>query len=119
MANPFVHIELHTKDVEKSKKFYTALFDWKLEEVPGMDYTIIKVGEGTGGGIMKNPMPEDPDSWLPYILVDDVEASTKKAASLGAIIANDVTEIPDIGWFSVIVDPTGAAFALWQPKSAM
>ena len=116
MANPFVHIELHTQDVDKSKKFYASMFDWKMEKLPGMDYTIINVGEGTGGGIMKNPMPGDSDNWLPYILVDDVAVSTKKAKSLGASIARDVTEVPDMGWFSVIIDPTGAAFGLWQPK---
>lgn len=47
MANPFVHVELMTTDVAKAKKFYTGLFDWKLEEIPGMDYTIINVGEDT------------------------------------------------------------------------
>ncbi|MGE5299972.1 MAG: VOC family protein [Acidobacteriota bacterium] len=107
MANPFVRIELQTKDVEKSKKFYTGMFDWKLEEFPGMDYTITNVGEGTGGGMMKKPIPGDPDNWLPYIMVDDVAASTKKAKSLGATIARDVTEVPDMGWFSVIIDPIG------------
>ncbi len=117
MANPFVHIELHTKDVDKSKKFYTGMFDWKLQEFPGTDYAIINVGEGTGGGIMKNPMPDDQDNWLPYILVDDVAASTKKAKSLGAAVARDITEVQDMGWFSVIIDPTGAAFGLWQPKT--
>jgi predicted enzyme related to lactoylglutathione lyase len=117
MANPFVHIELQTQDVEKSKKFYAGMFDWKLEEIPGMDYTMINVGEGTGGGMMKNPVPGIPDNWLPYILVDDVAASTKKAQSLGATIAKDATEIPGTGWFSVILDPTGAAFGLWQPKA--
>lgn len=68
---------------------------------------------------MKSPMPEDPDAWLPYILVDDVEAATKKAASLGGTIVHEVMEVPDMGWFSVIVDPTGAAFGLWQPKAGM
>jgi uncharacterized protein len=116
MANPFVHIELHTKDLDTSKKFYTDMFDWKLEEMPGMEYTIINVGEGTGGGMMKNPMPGGPDSWFPYILVDDVDASTKKATSLGATVVQDITEVPDMGWFSVIIDPTGAAFGLWQAK---
>ena len=53
MANPLVHVESETKDLEKSKIFYKGLFDWKLEEIPGMDYTIINVGEGTGGGMMK------------------------------------------------------------------
>ena len=119
MANPFVHIELHTKDVDRSKKFYGSLFDWKLEEYPSMDYTIINVGEGTGGGIMKKPMPESPDQWFPYILVDDVQASTKKAVSLGGVILQDVSEVPDMGWFSVLMDPTGAAFGLWQPKAGM
>ena len=117
MANPFVHIELHTKDVDKSKKFYAGMFDWKFEEFPGMDYTIINVAEGTGGGMMKNPMPGDPDNWLPYILVDDVKASTRKAKSLGAAVAKDVTEVPGMGWFSVISDPTGAVFGLWQAKA--
>jgi uncharacterized protein len=117
MANSFVHVELQTNDVNRAKDFYTRLFDWKLEDIPGMDYTMINVGEGTGGGMMKNPMPEIPSHWLAYVQVDDVAASTEKARSLGATIAMEVTEIPDIGWFSVMVDPTGAALALWQPKS--
>ena len=119
MANPFVHVELATQDLEKSKKFYTGLFNWKLEEIPGMHYTIINVGEGTGGGMMKKPDPGIPDNWLPYILVDDVRASTKKAKALGATICKDVTEVPDMGWFSVITDPTGATFGLWQSKTGM
>lgn len=119
MANPFIHIELHTKDIEKSKKFYAGMFDWKLEDIPGMDYTFINVGDGTGGGMMKNPVPGDNDNWLPYILVDDVASSTKKAASLGGVVVRDITEVPGMGWFSVITDPTGAAFGLWQPKTTM
>src|SRR5208283_1132792 len=97
MANPFVHIELQTQNLEKSRKFYAGMFDWKLEEIQGMDYTMINVGEGTGGGMMKKPVPDMPDNWLPYILVDDVDASTKKAQTLGGKICKDVTEIPDMG----------------------
>ena len=114
MANPFVHVELLTNDVTEARKFYTALFDWKLEDIPGMDYTLIKVGEGTGGGMMKNPVPDSPSFWLPYVFVADVAAATEKAKSLGAKICKEVTEIPGIGWFSVITDPTGATLALWQ-----
>jgi len=116
MANPFVHVELHTQDPEKAKKFYNELFDWTLEDYPDMNYTIIKVGEGTGGGMMKSPMPDALPQWVPYILVDNVAASTEKAKSLGATGLADVTEVPNMGQFSMLVDPTGAAFALWQPK---
>jgi predicted enzyme related to lactoylglutathione lyase len=117
MPNPFVHVELNSTDVEKSKAFYGQLFDWKLEDVPmadGTTYTTIGVGEGTGGGMMKNPMPGAPSMWLAYVLVDDVVASTAKAKSLGATVVSDVTEIPGVGWFSIITDPTGAGLALFK-----
>ena len=116
MGNPFVHVELATNDLPRAKSFFKSLFDWRLEEIPGMDYTMIEVGEGTGGGMMKNPVPGIPSHWLAFVLVDDVVAMTKKAKSLGASIAKDITEVPDTGLFSVILDPTGAAIGLWQPK---
>lgn len=121
MANPFVHVELATTDLAKAKNFYGKLFDWQLEDVPMGDlgtYTMIRVGNGTGGGIMKHPMPDAPSSWLAYVSVDDVNASTQKAKSLGATVLKDVTEVPGAGWFSIIVDPTGAALGLWKPKNA-
>lgn len=119
MPNPFVHVELNTTDPAKAKAFYSSLFDWKLEDVemkPGDVYTMIDVGKGTGGGLMKHPMPDAPSTWLAYVLVDDIAGATKKAQSLGATVAKDVTEVPGMGWFSIIVDPTGAALGLWKPK---
>jgi uncharacterized protein len=118
MANPFVHVELNTTDVAKAKAFYGKLFAWKLEDVEmaGMGYTMIKVGEGTGGGIMKHPVPGAPSAWLAYVQVDDIGAATQKAKSLGATVMRDVTEVMGAGWFSIIIDPTGAALGLWKPK---
>ena len=120
MANPFVHVELNSTDVAKSKAFYGKLFDWKLEDIPndaaGGTYTMIQVGEGTGGGMMSAQPPGSPPRWQAYVGVDDVAASTRKAKELGAKIMMDKTEVGDFGLMSVIVDPTGAAIALWQSK---
>ncbi len=120
MANPFVHVELNTTDVNKAKTFYGKLFDWTLEDVPmpGGSYTMIKPGKGTGGGMMKHPVPGAPSSWLAYVEVDDIDAATKKAKSLGASVMKDVTEVMGAGWLSIIVDPTGAALGLWKSKAA-
>ena len=120
MANPFVHVELNTTDVDKAKAFYTKLFAWKLEDFPmsGGSYTMISVGEGTGGGMMKHPMPGAPSMWLAYVQVDDIAAATQKAKSLGATVIKDVTEVMGAGWLSIITDPTGAALGLWKPKAA-
>jgi uncharacterized protein len=117
MPNPFCHVELNTNDVKKAKDFYGKLFNWKLEDIPG-DYTMIAVGEGTGGGLMKNPIPGAPSFWLSYVLVDDIDAATKKAKSLGAQVMKDVTPVSDYGWLSIITDPTGASLGLWKPKKA-
>src|SRR6266550_7812072 len=109
MANPFVHVELATTDVDKAKAFYGKLFDWQLKDEdmgPGGTYTMIGVGGGTGGGMMKHPVPGAPSAWLAYVLVDDVVAATAKAKSLGATVMRDVTEVMDAGSFSIIVDPT-------------
>src|SRR5262245_59008635 len=121
MANNFVHIELNTTDPDKAKKFYGQLFSgWKLEDMPMPEgnYTMIRVENGIGGGMMKHPMPGQPSIWIPYIDVEDLAASTKKAASLGGRVIKDVTEIPNMGSFSIILDPTGAAIGLWKAKTA-
>jgi uncharacterized protein len=118
MGNPFVHVELMSTDVGKVKSFYGKLFDWELDDMPGSDetYTLIDVGEGTGGGLMKNPIPGAPSTWVPYVLVDDLAAATSKAKSLGASVMKDVTEVPGRGSFTIITDPAGAMLGLWQSE---
>lgn len=120
MANPFVHVELNSTDVDKAKAFYGKLFDWKLEDRDmggGFTYTMIDAGDGTGGGMLKQMMPGAPSAWLPYVLVDDIKASTQKAKSLGATILKDVTEVGEMGSLSIITDPTGAVLGLWEAKN--
>jgi predicted enzyme related to lactoylglutathione lyase len=107
-----------TTDVAKAKSFYGKLFDRKLEdmEMGHMTYTMIRVGEGTGGGLMKNPMPNPSSMWIAYVDVDDVKAAADKATSLGGKIIKDATEVKGAGRFAIITDPTGAMLGLWQPK---
>jgi hypothetical protein len=122
MANPFCHLELDTTDPTKAKAFYSALFDWKISDNEmggGMVYSTFKpTDDSPGGGMMQHPVPGAPSAWLAYVLVDDVTAANKKAVSLGAKIAVDKQEVPNMGWFSVIIDPTGAHLGLWQVNPA-
>ncbi len=41
-------------------------------------------------------------------LGDNIAASTEKAKSLGAMVLADITEIPEMGRYSILHDPTGA-----------
>ena len=120
MANPFVHVELNTTDIARAKTFYGALFDWTLEDVDmggGQAYTMIKVGEGTGGGMMTHPVAGAPSSWLAYVGVADIKVATEKARANGATVMREPMEVMGAGWLSIIIDPTGAALGLWQAKA--
>ncbi|HZJ54396.1 MAG TPA: VOC family protein [Myxococcaceae bacterium] len=117
MANPFVHVELQTTDLKKARDFYSRLFDWKLEDtpMPGFGtYTMIGVGEGTGGGMMAAQSPGAPSHWLAYVDVSDLASATRKAKDLGAQVVVDSMPVADMGKFSIIQDPTGAHLGLWQ-----
>ena len=118
MANPFVHIELGSDNPTASKKFYSQLFQWEFEDtaspVPGGVYTHIKVGEGTGGGLMQKAMPQAPTMWLPYVLVDSVDQTIQKARELGATIIVEKMPIPEMGAFGIFIDPSGATLGVWE-----
>jgi predicted enzyme related to lactoylglutathione lyase len=59
-------------------------------------------------------MPDTPSAWMPYVLVDDIDAATAKAEKLGAKICKGVTDV-GMGRLSIFEDPTGAILGLWQP----
>lgn len=118
MPNPFAHIELNTDNVAKAKKFYKAVFEWNLRDMPKFKYTIIDVGGGTGGGMQQKPMPEAPTAWLPYVQVDDIHVTLAKAEKAGASVVLDATDIGDMGQIGVFIDPSGATLGVWQSAPA-
>ena len=120
MANPFVHVELTTQDLPKAKQFYSALFGRQLQDMPmadGKSYTMINVGDGTGGGMMAAPDPGIPPHWLPYVAVEDLAASTARARELGATMIMENIPVADYGRFAIFKDPTGAVIAMWQSNA--
>jgi uncharacterized protein len=108
--------ELDTTDTNSAQKFYTGLFGWgaKVSE----EYTEWQRGGTSIGGLMKIPKEWGPvpPNWLVYFMVSDVDATTKKAGSLGGQAIVPPTDIPKTGRFSVIRDPQGAVFASFKPS---
>jgi uncharacterized protein len=117
----FVWDELSTSDVEGAKSFYEQLFGWSAEDtdMAGMGtYTVFQRGETQLAGAMHS-MPGDPSPphWTTYVGVDDIDATTDKARSLGATIHVEPTDIPGTGRFAIIADPTGAVVGLYRSSS--
>lgn len=108
--------ELATRDTEKAKAFYTELFHWgtKVDDQGPMPYTEFLVGDKSIGGMMEmtEQHGDAPPHWLPYVLVDDCNASADKVTQLGGKIIVPPMDIPNVGRFSVFTDPTGACLAM-------
>ncbi|MET0272132.1 MAG: VOC family protein [Phenylobacterium sp.] len=116
----FIWYELMTPDVAGAKAFYPGLLGWDVDEMPGggMDYTIVGPGAGIGGIMALDDAAKArgvPPNWTSYVYVDDVDAAASKATALGGAIHVPPMDIPGIGRFSVIADPTGAVIAIMTP----
>jgi hypothetical protein len=119
----FCWIEVGTHDRTKAKAFYTKLFGWDAEDIPAgpdMTYTLLKKnGKQVGGLYEMSPEQRSqgiPPHWLSYVAVQNADAAAQKAASLGGAVVMDAFDVMDIGRMAVLTDPTGATFAVWQPK---
>jgi predicted enzyme related to lactoylglutathione lyase len=112
--------ELATSDPAGAAGFYTRLFGWKTKPETGVaeaQYTEWLNGGASMGGLL--PMKGDqwkgvPPHWMIYITVADCEERAAHAGKLGGKVCVPPTDIPNVGRFSVITDPQGAAFSLIQ-----
>lgn len=111
MPNPFVHIEIRTRDMAKCKAFYQKVFDWQVNEQPG--YGLIDAGAPPAGGIFPAP-PEVPLGVAVYVGVDSIEETVKKVRDAGGRIVVEKQEVPGMGWFTTFLDPEGNEMSLWQ-----
>ena len=122
-AGAFCWAELSTSDTDGAKKFYTELLGWTHHDDPipgGGVYTMLRLGDGDIGALfgLTDEMKSMgvPPNWLGYVTVDDAAATAARAKSLGGTVIKDAFDVMDVGAMAVIQDPTGAVFAVWQPK---
>ena len=122
--------ELSTTDDAAAMKFYGELLGWEFKgsnmppcegsEAPPMVYNEIVVGGRHVGGIYKMGPEQggEPPNWRPYVAVDDVDAKARQVWELGGRVCVPPTDIPNVGRFSVVTDPTGATISLITLKGA-
>lgn len=108
--------ELMTRDVDKAKSFFAALFGWTYDEMPTDTgpYSIARVGEQRAGGMMamEGPMWEGiPPHWMAYFAVADTDAIANRVRETGGKVCVEPTDIP-VGRFAVLEDPQGTYFSV-------
>ena len=113
MGQPVVHFEIIAKDAEKTVKYYSELFGWKIDYNNQVRYGTVPREEnlsgdgiGIGGGIGAGPEGY-PGHVTFYVEVPDVEAALAKAESLGGTRMMGPQEVTDRTVVGLFTDPEG------------
>lgn len=118
-SGAFIWYDLATTDPAAASRFYETVVGWTAEEVPAMHYTLFKVGETRAAGLMQlsQHLREAgvPPHWTGYVMVDDVDGVARQVQAKGGSLKFGPEDIPDIGRFAVVTDPSGAPFDLFKP----
>ncbi len=114
----FAWNDLQTRDVNATMDFYTGLFGWEtlpMEEDGELAYVVLQNAGSDNGGIM--PMDERhgdmPPYWLVYFTVSSCDGTVAQTKELGGEVLAEPMEI-GAGRISVLTDPQGAVFAIFE-----
>ncbi len=124
MDHTVVHFEIPANDVEKLKKFYSKLFEWKIEKSSGpieywtietvpVDEKMTPLRPGVNGGLYRKERPENKP--VNYIAVESIDKYIERVKTLGGTIVQQKQEVPGVGWIAIALDPEGNQIAMLQP----
>ena len=119
----FVWNELSTSDAKKALAFYEKAFGYTHSTMDMGEqgtYYILNTGGDKGRAGLFQPKEPMPTMWLPYVHVEDCDASFAKAQKLGSgFTAMPPTDIPTVGRIAIFGDSLGAAIAILKPDPKM
>lgn len=114
---PYWH-ELASKDAAKSREFYSALLGWEVQIKPmeGMDYSLFCFNGKPVAGLleMTDEWGDAPPHWMIYFAVEHTDSMVEKAQQLGGNVCVPAFDVPEVGRFAVLTDPSGAVFSVIQ-----
>jgi uncharacterized protein len=114
-------VDLQTSDQAAAKQFYSGLFGWTYDDQPMGEGAVYSMAE-LGGEHVAAIAPQSPElaaagappMWNTYIAVDSVDDAIAKVGAAGGQVAMPPFDVMDAGRMAFVLDPSGAAVALWQ-----
>jgi predicted enzyme related to lactoylglutathione lyase len=119
-----VHFEIPADDVARAKGFYSSVFDWKLQDMPEMEYTVVQTTEvddetqmPTSPGAINGGLVRRSDEVPVPVLtvdVDSIDQALKQVQAAGGRVVRERTEIPGMGAYAYFTDTEGNTVGLWE-----
>lgn len=124
-----VHFEIPIEDMDRAKKFYAGVFGWKLEDVPGMNYTMVSTVEvddktrmpKQSGAINGGMMKKGGAFKAPALTIDvaDIDKALQKIEKAGGKVVKPKDKVMDMGWIAYFSDTEGNVTGVWQTAKPM
>jgi predicted enzyme related to lactoylglutathione lyase len=118
----FSWTDLSTPDPAAAKRFYGGLFGWEADDRPVGEgvYSMMKLDGQDVAAIELQPQQQRdagaPPAWNSYITVQSADDAVARARQLGATVHAPAFDVFDAGRMSVIRDPQGAFFLVWEAR---
>ncbi len=114
MASDLIaHVEIPTKNLEKSKEFYHKLFGWEFKPF-GNGYLLFNTHKGFTVGLRNVKEIATGESTIFHVNVDSISSELKKATDAGGKLLREKTTIPAMGYYALINDLDGNTIGLYQ-----
>jgi predicted enzyme related to lactoylglutathione lyase len=118
LMNGVAWFEISADRPEAAELFYSTLFGWQFSAAAGAreSYRIVSVpGQSIGGGLFA-PDGDIPNYAIFGIVVDDVEATCRRAEAAGGKVLMEPKLDPPTGvTFAYLADPSGNLFGISGP----
>ena len=116
-----VHFEIPAEDPDRAVKFYSEVFNWKIEKWAGpVDYWLTTTGSdnepGINGAIMKRQNPQA--TVTNTIEVPSVDDFLNNIVANGGKIITPKMPVPGVGYAAYFADTEGNVFGLMQPDTS-
>lgn len=112
------HFDIAADDIVRASNFYSDVFGWKIEEVPGpVKYRLLETTDedgnpALGGGIGERSMPDQ--HITNFIDVPSIDEYSVKVKENGGRILVPKSPVPGWGYTAVCLDTEGNVFGLWE-----
>jgi predicted enzyme related to lactoylglutathione lyase len=112
--------DVSAPDVPAVARFYSGLFGWDAldQGEEAGHYTMFELrGKAVAAAGPKMEGDPGPPAWTTYVTVADADATAAKITANGGMVLLEPMDVLDVGRMAVAMDPTGGAFAIWEPRA--
>ena len=108
------HIDIPVSDLAAGQEFYSSLFGWQIEEVPGFEgYPMWQAPNKISGGGLA-PREDGFTQPRSYVEVDSIDDTALAAVKAGGRVAMEKQQLSPTSWWAVIVDPDANEIGLYE-----